>query len=97
MNYLEMKINECICKHYEELKTMCSDDKAVDNGKTEMDIYHNVLITAINKYKDKDITDEDGFAYIKKSLLMEKKFQYHRTDKTIVFTDTIEDYANRPN
>ena len=87
-----MTIREILKKHYTSLLAKCRDTKAI-NGKTELDLLGDICITAINKFKEKDITEEEGIDYLNKTLASEKFFQYKRIDDTVTYTDNIEGYA----
>lgn len=74
-----MGINEIINRRYSELYKMLRDaDKTLYESITVEDLFHEVLLTAMKKYKDKDITEEEGFEYLKKTLLREILFSKKR-------------------
>ena len=86
-----MKINEVIEKHYGELSGMCWNcDKIISQTKTSEDIFQDVIVVALNKYKNKDIDEETALDYIKKTLLLEFHFQPKRQDN-IIYTDNLWD------
>lgn len=88
----KMTISGIINKHFWELSAMCRDiDKTISNSKTSEDVFQDVMVTAIKKYKTNDIAEEEGFEYLKKTLLLELHFQFKRKVKDIlVFTDVVE-------
>lgn len=77
-------IKDIINKHFEELLSQCSCDKVISQGRTECDILQDVCITAMRKFKEKDIEEEEGLSYLKKTLFTEKHFQYSRLKSEIV-------------
>ena len=87
-----MTISNIITKHYDELLAQCSCDKVISQGRTECDILQDVCITAMRKYKGKEIDEEEGISYLKRTLFTEKHFQYSRKKgEIIIFTDEIKD------
>lgn len=91
-----MTINQIITKYYKELQSLCKDDIAVANGKTEYDLLNDVCLTALRKYKNIDVPEYDGKEYLFKTLIREKHFQYKRIDKRLIFTDNLERYISNP-
>ena len=77
-------IRQVINNHYNELLGQCSTDKVISQGRTEFDILQDVCITAMRKFKEKDIDEEEGYSYLKKTLFTEKHFQYSRLKNEIV-------------
>lgn len=90
-----MTINSVITKYYSLLKSFCkNDDVVVSLGKTSEDILQDVCLTAIRKYKEKEIEEGEGLSYLKKTLFTELHFQYPRKKGEIIFyTDTLPDIA----
>lgn len=91
-----MTINQIITKYYKDLQSLCKDDVAVSKGKTEYDLLNDVCLTAMRKFKESEITEDDGKEYLYKTLIREKHFQYKRIDKRIIFTDNLEKYISNP-
>lgn len=90
-------IRQVISKHYAELKSKCSCDKVISQGRTECDILQDICITAMRKYKDNEIDENEGYEYLKKTLFTEKHFQHKRLKSEIViYVDNIQDYENIP-
>lgn len=88
-----MTINDIISKHYDELLQQCSCDKVISQGRTECDILQDVCVTAIRKFRDKEIEEEEGLSYLKKTLFTEKHFQFSRLKGEILtFVDNIQSY-----
>lgn len=79
-----MNIKEIISKHYDELHHFCSPNKTISLGLTEEDILHNVCITAMRKYKDRNIEESDGMDYLKLTLYTEQLFQKPRMKKDLI-------------
>ena len=90
-----MTISEIINKHYSNLKTYCkNDDVVISLGRTSEDILQDVCMTACRKFKENDISEEDGISYLKKTLFTELHFQYPRKKgEILLFTDTLPDIA----
>lgn len=88
-----LKINDIIAKHYDELYKLCkNNDTAISFSKTSEDVFHDLLVRAITKFKDKPIDEEEGLAYLRKNLLNELHFQYSRKkDDILRFTDSVPD------
>ena len=90
-----MTIGKIIDKYYDELLSQCTCDKVISQGRTECDILQDVCVTAMRKYKEKDIDEEEGYTYLRKTLFMEKHFQYSRKKgEIVVYTDDIIDIAD---
>lgn len=88
-------INEVISKHYNELREKVNADVVVSMGRTGEDILQDVCVTAMRKFKDKQIDEDEGLGYLKKTLFTEQHFQLARLKREIViYTDSIEDIAD---
>lgn len=86
-----MTINKIIQKHYEQFyKMLPYPNKEIYDGLTMEDIFHNVLVTAINKFENSEIEEKEGFEYVKKTLLMEILFSKKRIKSNIVSLDTVD-------
>lgn len=93
MKNLKMTINNIISKHYDELHGFCTSDKVISLGRTEEDILQDVCITAMRKFKDRNIEESEGMDYLKLSLWTEQHFQMKRKKKErIIYVDNLEDY-----
>lgn len=80
-----MEIREIITKHYEELKSMCRKTNVVVSCyRTSEDIFQDVMVMALKKYKERDLSEQEGVDYLKKSLVMEFYFQYSKIDNNEV-------------
>ena len=91
----KMTINEILSKHYDELHAYCTADKVISLSKTEEDILQDVCVTAIRKFKDKDISEEEGMDYLKLTLYNEQHFQKSRIKKDILrFVDDISEMVD---
>ena len=87
-----MKICEIITKYNDELLSMCNCDKVVVDSRTECDMLQNIYITALKKFKENDIDEEEGYNYLRKSLLNEKHFQKKRVNTEMIsFLENLED------
>lgn len=87
-----MSIRDIISKHYNELLNQCTCDKVVSQGRTECDILQDVCITAMRKYKESNIDEEEGYSYLKKTLFTEKHFQYSRKKgEIIIYMDDLRE------
>lgn len=87
-----MKINEILEKYYNTLKKEVNGELVISQGRTTEDILQDVCITALRKYKNQDIEEEEGLAYLKKTLFTEKHFSWNRKKgELILFTDTLPD------
>lgn len=89
MNYLKnwkrMTISEIITKHYIELSGMVrNQDVVVEMGNTSEDIFQSVMVTAIKKYKDKELDEHEGFEYLKRTYLLEMHFSPKRKSRDIL-------------
>lgn len=83
-----MLISEIITKHYNEFRAMVKNQNTVIvNSKTPEDILQDVMITSLKKFKG-DVSEEEGYNYIKKTLQCEKHYSYKRkVNDMLVFTD----------
>ncbi len=74
-----MKIREILAKHYEHFLGLCTKkDTALIGGKTSEDILGESVITAINKFGDEDISEEEGYRYFEKVFLEACLFSYKK-------------------
>lgn len=87
-----MKIKDVIEKYYDEFSGMVRNpDKIIEGGgRTSADILQDVCITAMNKYKNKDVDEEEAYNYIRKTLCTEWLFAPKRKD-IILYTDGLWD------
>lgn len=87
-----MKIQQVISKHYNTLHKEVDGELVISQGRTSEDILQDVCITALRKFKDQDISEEEGLIYLKKTLFTEKHFSWNRKKSEIViYTDTLPD------
>ena len=85
-----MTISNIIEKYYYDLKAKChNDDIAISMGRTSEDILQDVCLTALRKFKTKDIDEQIGLSYLEKTLWYELKFQKNRIDSKVVFVDDL--------
>lgn len=92
MNYWEvrMRISDIISKHYNTLHKEVNGELVISQSRTTEDILQDVCLTAMRKYKNQDIEEEEGLSYLKKTLFTEKHFSWSRKkNEIIVFTDTL--------
>lgn len=84
-----MTIGEIITKHFNEFSGMVKNtDIVIEEGNTYEDIFQNVMMTALKKYKGKEVDENEGLEYIKKTFLLEVFFSPKRKNRDmLVFTD----------
>lgn len=91
-----MTISEIISKYYETLHKEVNGELVISQGRTTEDILHDVCITAMRKYKDTDIEEEEGLTYLKKTLFSEKYFSWSRKKgEIIIYTDILPDVIDK--
>ena len=87
-----MTISDIITKHYDTLKKEVNGEKVISHSKTSEDILQDVCLTALRKYKNTDISEEEGLTYLKKTLFTEKHFSWNRKKTDIlVYMENIPD------
>ena len=87
-----MTISDIIEKHYDTLKKEVNGEKVISHSKTSEDILQDVCLTALRKYKNTDISEEEGLTYLKKTLFTEKHFSWNRKKSDIlVYMENIPD------
>jgi hypothetical protein len=87
-----MTINDIITKWYNVLHKEVNGELVISQGRTTEDILQDVCLTAMRKFKDTDITEEEGITYLKKTLFTEKHFSWNRKkNEILVFTDNLPD------
>lgn len=85
-----MTISDIIEKHYDTLKKGVNGELVISQGRTTEDILQDVCLTALRKYKNTDISEEEGLSYLKKTLFTEKHFSYNRKkNEILIFTDNL--------
>ena len=90
-----MLISDIITKHYDTLKKEVNGEKVISHSKTSEDILQDVCLTALRKYKNTDISEEEGLSYLKKTLFTEKHFSWNRKKTDIlVYMENIPDIHN---
>ena len=96
-----MNICDVITKHFMEFSGMVRNtDTVIEEGNTYEDIFSNVMLTALKKFKG-DVDETEACEYIKKTLLLEFFFSPKRKRRDIlIFTDAsfdnIPDDSNIP-
>lgn len=91
-----MTISDIITKHYNTLHKEVNGELVISQGRTTEDILQDVCITALRKYQDQDITEEEGLTYLKKTLFTEMHFSWNRKKgEILVFTDNLPDIEYR--
>lgn len=89
-----MTINQVLQLTYPKLRKMIpNDDVIVYDGLTFDDICNDAMITVIKHFRDKEISEEEGFEYAKKTLLMEITFSHKRKgrEKVLLLADVAAD------
>ena len=66
-------------------------DTLISETKTDEDHLQDICLTALRKYKEHDITEEEGKEYLIKSLLMMLKFKQKRRTKDTVYIEELPD------
>ena len=90
-----MLISEIINRHYDTLKKEVNGELVISHSKTSEDILQDVCLTALRKYKNTDISEEEGLSYLKKTLFTEKHFSWNRKKTDIlVYMADIPDIKN---
>ena len=90
-----MTISDIITKHYDTLKKDVNGELVISHSKTSEDILQDVCLTALRKYKNTDITEEEGLTYLKKTLFTEKHFSWNRKKTDImVYMADVPDIKN---
>ena len=85
-----MKINDIITKYYDTLRKEVNGELVISQSRTSEDILQDICLTAMRKYKNQDIEEEEGLSYLKKTLFTEKHFSWNRKkNEILVFTDTL--------
>lgn len=87
-----MTIAQVIDKWFNTLHKEVNGELVISQGRTTEDILQDVCITAIRKYGDTDISEEEGITYLKKTLFTEMHFSWNRKKgEMVVFTDSLPD------
>lgn len=85
MRIYRMKIADIITKYFTEFSGMVrSTDVVIEEDNTYEDIFQNVMLTAMKKYKG-EVDEKEGYEYIKKTLLLEWFFSKKRKSRDILF------------
>ena len=91
-----MTISEILSKHYYNLQREVSGELVISQGRTTEDILQDVCLTAMRKYKQNEIEEEEGLNYLKKTLFTEKHFSWNRKkNEILIFTDNLPDIPNK--
>lgn len=85
-----MTISEILNRHYNTLKKEVNGELVISQGRTTEDILQDVCLTALRKFKDNKISEEEGLNYLKKTLFTEMHFSWNRKKGDIlVFVDEL--------
>lgn len=67
---LKMRINDIVNKYYDHFLGLCTrKDTAIYGGKTSEDLLGEAVLTALNKFKDMEIEEQEGYDYLQKTFL----------------------------
>lgn len=79
-------------------KLLKQTDTIVLSGMTYDDIFHQVLITQLKKYRDKDFVPDEGYELLKHSLLTEFLFLPKKKgkDKVVLMGDCLLTAKDEP-
>ena len=88
-------INDVISNNYDKLHRMCRHITPAIDGNDEEDVFVEILMRTIRKYRDaKDIDEQEVINYIEKTYASENYYRKRRKPKvSLVFTDNIEGYG----
>lgn len=91
-----MVVSEIISKHYVELfKAIPNKDTIVSMDRDGQDLFHDCLITALRKFKDSNITEDEGLEYIKKTIGAEIFFNPKRLkNEKIIYMESTPDISD---
>lgn len=90
-----MTISSIITKYYDSLHREVNGELVISQGRTTEDILQDVCITALRKFGDAEISEEEGITYLKKTLFTEMHFSWNRKKgEILVFTDNLPDIAD---
>ena len=90
-----MTINDVISKYYNTLKREVSGEMVISQSRTTEDILQDVCLTALRKYKNKEVDEEEALNYLKKTLFTEKHFSWNRKkNEILIYTDSLPDIAD---
>lgn len=90
-----MTINDIISKHYDSLHREVNGEIVISQGRTSEDILQDACMTAIRKFKQQKINEEEGLSYLKKVLFTEKHFSWKRKkNEIIIYTDSLPEIAD---
>lgn len=94
-----MGIQEIISSRYRDLsKLLKNTDTIVISGLTFDDIMHNVLITQLKKYGEKQLDPDDGYELLKHAILTEFLFLPKKKgkDKVVLMGDCLLTAKDEP-
>ena len=93
-----MKIGAIIEKHYNTLEGLVKlSETPVYGSMSTEDIFQNCILTALKKYGNRDITEEEGLEYLKKTILTETHFAYRRKkNEKLLFVENLIIYDVSP-
>lgn len=92
-----MKMSDIISKYYQELYDMLREkDSMISEAKTDEDHLQDVCLMALKVWKDKEVEEEEGKAYLVKSLLMALKFKRKRINRNVQSFEDLPDYQDIP-
>lgn len=90
-----MLISDIISKYYDILHKEVNGELVISQSRTTEDILQDVCITALRKFKNTEISEDDGLNYLKKTLFTEKHFSWNRKKgEILVFTDELPEIAD---
>lgn len=88
-----MKIHDIVAKHYPHFLRLCTrTDTAIYGGKTSEDLLGEAVVTALNKFGNREIEEQEGFDYLQKTFLESCLFAWKKKsypeERLIEFVDS---------
>ena len=88
---------DIISKYYSQLYGMLREKESlISECKTDEDHLQDVCLMALKVWKDREVEEEEGKAYLLKSLLMALKFKRKRINRNVLSFEDLPGYLDIP-
>ena len=85
-----MKINDIVSSAYSEFCGLIVNNMVISEGRTAEDLINDCMFQGLRKFKNKDVTWEDGYQYLKDTVFTELYFSKKRRDILFLLMDDLD-------
>lgn len=92
-----MKINDIVSSAYTDLLKNVKNNNVIAEGKTASDLLNDIILQSLRHFKNKDVSWEIGYKYLKDNFFLELYFSPKRKSKDILLINDVVKTIDRQN